>query len=682
MSQKRWVVGVDVGGTFTDLFVLDEQTGTARIVKVPSTRGEEARGFMNGIQKISEDGSASGVASIVHGTTVGTNALLERKVARTGIITTRGFRDVLEMRRRDRPQTWGLRGSFTPIVPRALRLEVDERVLADGQIHTPVDIDQVKAQAQALLDAGCEAVCVFFINAYANTANEQAAVAAVRAMWPNPHVTAASEVLPEIREFERCSTATLNAALQPVVGSYLTRLESDLRGQGFEGELLIVQSNGGVMSRQTACDVPVRTALSGPAAGVMACAAIARAAGYPNVMTGDMGGTSFDVSLVAKGEAALSAQTSIEFGLVVRSPMIQIETIGAGGGSIASVDASGMLQVGPESAGSVPGPACYDHGNTRPTVTDANVLLGRIAADRPLGGGLLQALRSDLSEQAIQMHVAEPLGLSTLEAAEAILTVANAKMAGAVRVVSIEKGHDPRQFAYMPFGGGGGLHVCAMMREVGVATGIVPRYPGVTSALGCVMADMRHDAVQTLNQALSDVNFKDVVARIDQLAEACQTRLDSAGVRFVAVDENIALDMLFTGQTHTLQVNVQRNQLRLDGLRAAFTEAYQHAFGRVLEGPVIRVMNLRYARIGRRPKFDLSVLAPVGTGSTQPLGVQRVYHQAQWWDAQRYARLELPVGAQVQGPAILEQADTTVWLEPGFVAKVDAMGNLLVTALP
>ena len=680
MSQKRWVVGVDVGGTFTDLFVLDEQTGTARIVKVPSTRGEEARGFMNGIQKISEDGSASGVASIVHGTTVGTNALLERKVARTGIITTRGFRDVLEMRRRDRPQTWGLRGSFTPIVPRALRLEVDERVLADGQIHTPVDIDQVRAQAQALLDAGCEAVCVFFINAYANMANEQAAVAAVRAMWPNPHVTAASEVLPEIREFERCSTATLNAALQPVVGSYLTRLESDLRGQGFEGELLIVQSNGGVMSRQTACDVPVRTALSGPAAGVMACAAIARAAGYPNVMTGDMGGTSFDVSLVAQGEAALAAQTSIEFGLVVRSPMIQIETIGAGGGSIASVDASGMLQVGPESAGSVPGPACYDRGNTRPTVTDANVFLGRIAADRPLGGGLLQALRADLSEQAIQKHVAEPLGLSTLEAAEAILTVANAKMAGAVRVVSIEKGHDPRQFAYMPFGGGGGLHVCAMMREVGVATGIVPRYPGVTSALGCVMADMRHDAVQTLNQALSDVNFTEVLARIDQLAEACQVRLDSAGVRFVAVDENIALDMLFTGQTHTLQVNVQRSQLSVEGLRQAFTEAYLNAFGRVLEGPVIRVMNLRYARIGRRPKFDLSVLAPVGAGSTQPLGVQRVYHQGQWWDARRYARLELPIGAKVNGPAILEQADTTVWLEPGFEAKVDDMGNLLVTA--
>ena len=675
------VVGVDVGGTFTDLFVLDERSGQARIVKVPSTRGEEARGFMNGIAQVTgSEGpdAARAIATIVHGTTVGTNALLERKVARTGIITTRGFRDVLEMRRRDRPQTWGLRGSYTPVVPRALRLEVDERVLADGALHTPVDLEQVKTQTQALLAAGCEAVCLFFIHGYANPANERAAAEVVRALWPNPHVTVASEVLPEIREFERCSTATLNAALQPVVGSYLERLEGDLRAQGFGGELLVVQSNGGVMSRQTACDVPVRTALSGPAAGVMACAEMARAAGFPNVITGDMGGTSFDVSLIAQGQAALAAQTAIEFGLVVRSPMIQIETIGAGGGSIASVDAGGMLQVGPESAGSVPGPACYGRGNTRPTVTDANVLLGRIAADRLLGGGLLQALDAKKAEDAICTHVAEPLGLDVMAAAEAILTVANARMAGAIRVVSIERGHDPREFAYMPFGGGGGLHVCAMMREVGVTTGIVPRYPGVTSALGCVMADMRHDAVQTLNVSLPEVDWAALQERVACLAQACQARLDSAGVRFEGVHDIISLDMLYMGQTHTLQVTVTRDELNAAGVQAAFEAAYRRAFGRVLQGPVIRVMNLRYARIGRRPRFDLAVLAPRGEGSTQPVGVQRVYHQGRWWDAQRYARLDLPVGAQVQGPAILEQADTTVWLEPGFSARVDALGNLLV----
>ncbi|WP_087686848.1 MULTISPECIES: hydantoinase/oxoprolinase family protein [unclassified Pandoraea] len=675
------VVGVDVGGTFTDLFVLDEAAGVARIVKVPSTRGEEARGFMNGIERVESAGrgGAAAIATIVHGTTVGTNALLERKVARTGIITTTGFRDVLEMRRRDRPATWGLRGNFTPIVPRDLRLEVDERVLADGTVHTDVDIAQVEAAARALLEAGCEAVCVFFVNAYANPVNEQRAVAAVRALWPNGNVTAATEVLPEIREFERCSTATLNASLQPVVGGYLTRLARDLKAQGFEGELLVVQSNGGIMSRETASDVPVRTALSGPAAGVIACAAIARAAGFPNAVTGDMGGTSFDVSLVAGGEASLSAQTSIEFGMVVRSPMIQIETIGAGGGSIASVDAGGLLQVGPESAGSIPGPACYGHGNLRPTVTDANVLLGRIAADRPLGGGLLGKLDSDLSAQAIGKHVAEPLGLDVYAAAEAILTVANAKMAGAIRLVSIERGHDPRQFAYMPFGGGGALHVCAMMREVGTTTGIVPRYPGVTSALGCVIADMRHDSVQTLNKPLAALDTDDLVARVEALQVACQQRLDSAGVRFDAVKEVIELDMLYVGQSHTVRVPVAREALHREGIAQAFETAYREAFGRALDGIAVRIMNLRYARIGVRPKFDLGVLAPQATEMPSSLGTQRVYHAGQWWDAVRFARLDLPVGASVAGPAILEQSDTTIWLEPGFSGRVDALGNLLIT---
>jgi N-methylhydantoinase A len=670
------VVGVDVGGTFTDIFVLDEAAGTASVVKVPSTRGEEARGFMNGIARVAD--GADAIATIVHGTTVGTNALLERKVARTGIITTEGFRDVLEMRRRDRPRTWGLRGNYEPVVPRDLRLEVRERVLADGTLHTPVDLDQVEAAARELLARGCEAVCLFFVNAYANPANETQAAARVRAVWPNGHVTAATEVLPEIREFERCSTAALNAALQPVVGSYLTRLESDLKGNGFDGELLVVQSNGGVMSRQTACDVPVRTALSGPAAGVIACAAIARAAGFPDVVSGDMGGTSFDVSLVAGGEASLSAQTAIDFGMVVRAPMIQIETIGAGGGSIASVDAGGLLQVGPESAGSVPGPACYGRGNSRPTVTDANVLLGRIAAERPLGGGLLATMDVALARAAIEEHVARPLGLDVHAAAEAILTVANAKMAGAIRVVSIERGHDPRKFAYMPFGGGGALHVCAMMNEVDAARGIVPRYPGVTSALGCVMADMRHDGVQTLNVALDALDAGDLLARIDSLALACQERLDSAGVAFEGIRESIELDMLYVGQSHTVRVEVGRGELDRAGIAAAFDRAYLAAFGRSLSGIPVRILNLRYARIGQRPKFDLTLLAPTCRDMPAALGTQPVFHAGEWRDAARYARLDLPVGAEVAGPAILEQPDTTIWIEPGFIGRVDFLGNLLI----
>jgi N-methylhydantoinase A len=677
-DAARLIVGVDVGGTYTDLFVLDPAGGRASIVKVPSTRGEEALGFMHGLSRIGTP--AARIGSIVHGTTVATNALLERKLARTGLITTRGFRDVLEMRRRDRPQTWGLRGAYVPVVPRTQRLEVDERVLADGSVRTPVDLEQVRQAARRLLEMGCEAICVFFINTYANAANEQAAAEAVRALWPNAHVTAASEVLNEIREFERCSTASLNAALQPVVGGYLQRLASDLQQQGFGGELLIVQSNGGVMSLDDAARLPARTALSGPAAGVIACARIAAAAGFADVITGDMGGTSFDVSLVAGGKPALAAQTAIDFGMVLRMPMVQIETIGAGGGSIAGVDAGGLLQVGPQSAGSHPGPACYGRGNAHPTVTDANVLLGRIAADRPLGGGSSARLDLELARQAIRQHVAAPLGLDVLAAAEAILTVANARMAGAVRVVSIERGHDPRRFAYMPFGGGGALHVCAMLREVGVTTGLVPRYPGVTSALGCVMADMRHDHVQTLNRPLAELDFDDLRARIDSFAMAAQARLDASGIG--AAHEIIEFDMLYSGQTHTVPVPLARGQLNAPALQQAFDAVYAATFGRLLGNIAVRVLNLRYARIGERPRFDLSLLAPTRTHMPEPLGTQQVFHAGRWWTALRHARLDLPVACRIAGPAILEQPDTTLWLEPGFGAEVDGLGNLLITATP
>jgi len=687
VKSGQRILGVDVGGTFTDLFVLDEQSQSVLILKVPSNRGAEAAGFMNGIAQANGGTdadaahSAQGIATIVHGTTVGTNALLERKVARTGLITTEGFRDVLEMRRRDRPQTWGLRGTFTPIIERTLRVEVPERVLADGTVHTPLDEQAVRDAVKALLDAGCESVCIFFVNAYANPVNEARAVELVRSIWPNDYVTSAAEVLPEIREFERASTAALNAALQPVVGRYLNRLHADLNAHGFKGEFLIVQSSGGVMSHQTAADLPVKTALSGPAAGVTACAAIAQAAGYPNVITGDIGGTSFDVSLIAGGQPAVAAQTSIDFGLVVRSPMIQIETIGAGGGSIASVDAGGMLQVGPESAGSVPGPACYGKGNTRPTVTDANVVLGRIAADRPLGGGLLASLDIEKAKEAIRIHVADPLGIDVLAAAEAILVVANAKMAGAMRLVSIEKGHDPREFAYMPFGGGGGLHACAMMSEVGVTTGIVPRYPGVTSALGCVIADMRHDAVQTINRSVTDIDFDTLREQVSELRVTCQARLDTAGVMFDRVSEVLSFDMLYQGQTHTIGVEVAVEDLNPTRIQTAFEATYRREFGRVLDGIPVRMLNLRYSRIGQRPKFDLHLLAPKGEGVTTPIGTQAVYINGQWVNALRFDRMALPVGHRVAGPAILEQIDTTVWLEPGYQAVVDAFGNLILSRL-
>lgn len=672
------VIGVDVGGTFTDVFVFNEATGQVETTKVPSTRGDQSKGFIEGIGRKVTD--FADIRTVVHGTTVGTNALLERKGTRTGIITTEGFRDVLEMRRRDRPTTWGLRGAFVPVVARPDRVEVAERVLADGTILEAVDPEAVKRQARALAEAGCEAVCVFFINGYANPQNERIAVEAVRSVWPTTYVTAATEILPEIREFERLSTATLNAYLQPVVSSYLDRLEQGLDAKGFDGELLIVQSNGGVMGVGTAKDFPVRTALSGPAAGVIAAQAIAAAAGFENIVTCDMGGTSFDVSLVAESVAALTPQTAIDFGMVVRTPMIEITTIGAGGGSIASLDASGLLTVGPESAGSDPGPVCYGLGNTRPTVTDANLILGRINPDRPIGGKL-DRLDVDAAREAIRKNLSDLLGISVEEAAEAILRLANAKMAGAIRLVSIEKGHDPAKFAAMPFGGGGALHTGALIKEVGLGSALVPRFPGVTSALGCVVADMRHDRVQTVNRLLSSIDAVALGAELQSVADATESVVTSAGAAFARIDRVFEFDMLYLGQTHTVAVAVDpADGLTTEAIQTAFNTAYRTAYGRLLDGIPVRVMNYRVTVIGRRPAFDMAVFAPKDGKPADAcrIGTRTVWAEGAFHQAGLYDRLSLAVGERIAGPAILEQPDTTIFVDPGLYAVVDSFGNLVI----
>ncbi|WP_273521036.1 hydantoinase/oxoprolinase family protein [Rhodosalinus sediminis] len=683
--MSRRIIGVDVGGTFTDVFSLDTESGRAGVAKVPTTRPDQSGGFLAGLRHEVE--SLGEIATVVHGTTAGTNALLERKGARTGVITTEGFRDVLEMRRRDRPRTWGLRGDFVPVVPRDLRLEVPERVLADGTVERAVDLDAVRAAGRALLDQGCASVVVLFVNAYANPENEARAAAALREIWPNAHVAASSEILPEIREFERFSTTALNGYLQPEVAGYLDRLEGALKGEGFGGEFLIVQSNGGVMSVDTACRLPVRTALSGPAAGVIAAGYIAESAGFSNVITGDMGGTSFDVSLIAGGETVLSPQTAIDFGLVVRTPMIEIATIGAGGGSIASVDAGGLLQIGPESAGSDPGPVAYGRGNDRPTVTDANIVLGRIDPARPLGDGL-GALDLDAAKAAIRRHVAEPLGLELMAAAEAIVRVATSAMAGAIRLVSIERGFDPERFVYMPFGGGGALHAGAMIAEVGLARALVPRYPGVTSALGCVIADMRQDFVQTLGAMLDELDLAALRDRVQAHVDEGNATLDAADTGFAAREVRVELDMAYLGQTHTVAVPVS---VEMDGatvkpvsagaIRAAFEATYHELYGRLLTSP-IRVLNLRTAVIGKRPKFDLATLAPDPGArvETAAKGARPVYAQGAWHEARVFDRLALPVGARIDGPAVLEQPDATIFVEPWLAAEVDAHGNVLLTA--
>ena len=680
-NQPSYVIGVDVGGTFTDVFFLDEANGKCGVAKVPSTKPDQSQGLLAGIRSDVTD--LTKIATVVHGTTVGTNALLERKGAKTGIITTAGFRDTLEMRRRDRPRTWGLWGQYEPVVLRDRRLEVCERTLADGTVHAHVDPEDMKAQAQALLDMGCESVAVVFINAYANPANELSALAAVCEVWPNDHVVASHEILPEIREFERTSTTVLNAYLQPTVGSYLHRLDTALRDDGFGGEVLIVQSNGGVMSLGTAGKRPIRTALSGPAAGVIASTHIAESAGFLNVITCDMGGTSFDVSLVAGGQSTLAAQTAVDFGLVVRTPMIEMTTIGAGGGSIAWVDRGGLLQIGPESAGSDPGPVCYGQGNDRPTVTDANLLLGRINAERPIGGKL-DSLDMGAAKAAITKCVGEPLDLDPMVAAEAIIRVANSRMAGAIRLVSIERGHNPGDFAAMPFGGGGALHAGALIKDVGLKSALVPRYPGVTSALGCTIADMRHDFVQTLNSLLDELDLDQLASQFVCLAGQGGVLLDDAGMSFIGRETLFELDMSYLGQTHTVDVPLSLSEgfnIDRDQISAAFEARYKSVFGNPLSGIPMRVLNLRVSVIGVRPNFDLHLLAPDDEGSIGAAmrGTRPVWVDGGWTEATIYERLHLPVGAEIKGPALLEQPDTTIFVEPDLAGKVDEFGNLVIS---
>ncbi len=678
-SQSRYIIGVDVGGTFTDLFFVDQQTGEAFTGKLPSTLENQSIGLIEGILRALPD--FSGIDTIVHGTTVGTNALLERKGSQTGLITTEGFEDVLEMRRRDRPETWGLRGDYRPVIQRNLRLGVAERTLASGQIEQPLDEQAVLDRAKVLLEAGCEALCIAFINSYANSENEQRAGEIARSVWPNDHVTVSSDILPEIREFERVSTAVLNAYLQPKMARYLNQLGSQMRQNAFEGDILIVQSNGGVMTLGSAADQPVRTALSGPAAGVIAARFIGQSAGFDNLITCDMGGTSFDVSVVAEGRSALAAQSSIDFGMVVRTPMIEINTIGAGGGSIAWIDGAGLLQIGPQSAGSNPGPVCYGLGNEDPTVTDANLVLGRINADRPIGGKL-DRLDVDKARRAINDKIALPLGISDMEAAEAIIQVANARMAGAIRIVSIERGHDPAKFTAMPFGGGGALHIGALIREVGLKSGLVPRYPGVTSALGCVIADMRHDAVKTINRTISDLNDAELLNAAETLWQTCHARITASETAvFDAIEEDIEADMLYAGQTHSVQVKLAgRHALNSIDLKAAFEGAYRAQIGQPLDNIPIRLINLRVAAVAKRPNLDLRAMAPKDGVMLQDafLEMRSIWADGIWQEAPVYDRLALGVGQKCMGPALLEQADTTIFVDPGLIGEVDEFGNLII----
>jgi len=672
-SKSTFTVGIDVGGTFTDLLAIDPATNEVKLAKVPTTVDNQAIGFMAALAAAGLDPAL--LQAVVHGTTTTTNAVLERKIARVGLITTKGFRDVLELGRRTRPQAYGLRGTFTPVIDREVRLEVPERMDADGKVLTALDEAAVADAARRLLAAGCEAVVIHFLHSYINPVHERRAAEIVRGLWPNEYVTAGHVILSEYREYERGVTAAVNASVQPVLDRYLSRLRTELKAKGFDRDLLVMQGNGGTISSQLIAEAAVNTVMSGPASGVMAAAATLAQSGLRNAITCDMGGTSTDVALIAGGVPEVSAELSIAYGLPIHLPMVDVRTVGAGGGSIAWIDRGGMLRVGPESAGSSPGPICYGRGGVRPTVTDANLLLGRLDPDALLATG--RRVSVDEVRDAFARDIGDPLGMPPEQAAEAVIRLANVLMAGAIRMVSLSRGHDPRDFALFAFGGAGPLHAVALAREIGIPEVFVPFRPGLTNALGCLVADLRQDVVNTLNRGLDDIEEAEIAAVLTAQSARGLAGVEAGGAEVERIETRHVAEMQFRGQTHLIRVPLGSATPSRAEVQVAFERAYFARFQ--VELPEIRavLVNLTTSVVGRRPAFDLRALAAGQAGEAR-LGTRRLYADGIWHDASVWRREALAEGARVVGPAVLQQADATIILEPGCEAVVDGIGNLRV----
>jgi len=673
--------GIDVGGTFTDLVFYDSKARAVKLAKVPTTLDNQSTGVLAALDAASVDAAALDL--IVHGTTTTTNAVLERRLCKTGLVTTLGFRDVLELGRRTRPHAYGMTGQFRPIIPRDLRLEIPERMLADGSEYTPLDEDALRAALGELLDKGCEALVIHFLHAYANPAHEIRAGEIAREVWPNGNITLGHALISESREYERGVTAAVNASVQPLLRRYVERLADRLSERGYDRDLLVMNGNGGMVSARVVAEEAAKTVMSGPASGVMAAAYTGRRAGIPDLLTYDMGGTSTDVAMIRGADPAVSHEIEIEYAMPIHVPMVDVRTVGAGGGSIARVDAAGLLQVGPDSAGSEPGPICYGKGGVDPTISDANMVLGR------MDPGKLNTISGAVSlatiRAAFQSRLGDALGLDATEAAAAVLRIATAKMADAVRMVSISLGEDPRDFALFAFGGAGPLHACAIARELGVPRVLVPARPGITNALGCVVADLRHDYVATVNQPLDACDMDEVHALFARQVEEGRAAIGRERVEIAEEKITFSVEMRFIGQTHLLRVPLPSASPTREELQALFEEAYFRRFQVKLPEIRAALVNVNTSVIGRRPEIDLSALIDASgrkaTLDAARTGSRPVFFDA-WIDTPIYWRDHLPAEATLSGPAIVEQMDCTLVLEPGDVATQDADGNLIVTVGP
>jgi N-methylhydantoinase A len=669
-------IGIDIGGTFTDLQILNERTGALASLKTPTTPEDPSIGLMAGIDEAaSRFGFTIGdIRLLLHGTTIATNAVLERKLARGVLIATEGFRDVLEIGRHVRRDIYGLKPKREPaLIPRHRRIEVAERIRADGSVERELGEEAIAGAVAAIRALEAETIAISLLNANVNPAHERALRDAILRALPGFPVSISAQVSPEIREYERSSTTVLNALLIPVVRSYLERLKTHMAERGLRARLLLVQSNGGVCSPEIASEEPVRLLLSGPSGGALAAQRACRRLDRGNLVGIDMGGTSFDVCVVQEGGVTSMTQGEID-GLPVRLPMIEIRTIGAGGGSIASVDSGGRLTVGPRSAGARPGPVCYGRGGTQPTVTDANLALGRLDAAFFLGGAL--ALDVEGARAAVDTHVARPLRLDADHAAEGILTLTNANLASAIRLSLFEKGLDPRSFSLLSFGGAGGLHAIPVAEELGIDEVIFPADASTFSASGILHSDIVHDLARSRVMRAGPESLPEIAVALAELRRAGDALLAQDGVPETARELTVAADMRYYGQAFELVVPWSEAPPEPDALErliAGFHALHRQRFSYANIGDPVEIVTLRVTAIGRLPRAEESRTA----AASAPRGLlrRRVFIDGSWREVDIHHRAELR--EPIAGPALIEEEYTTVFVAGGWTCGPSAGGDLL-----
>jgi len=676
-------IGVDTGGTFTDIALLNDEQGDIYVTKVPSTSEDPSSAILSGVEQLLKDTGISEkqISFFIHGTTVATNALLENKGAKVALITTKGFKDVLQIGRQNRPDLYSFKARKPdPLIPRNLRLEVSERINYLGEIVQPINVNEVREIIRQLKGQDIEVICVSLINSYTNSTHERLIKEIVESELPNILVSLSSDVLPEYQEYERTSTVAINSYVMPKMKKYLYNLEENLSQKNFSTDIFIMQSNGGVISIETAAEVPSRTILSGPAGGALAGIVVSNMTGRNNLITIDMGGTSLDTCLIENGNPYFTTMSEVG-GFPIKLPMIEMHTIGAGGGSIAWVDSGGALRVGPQSAGAVPGPVCYGKGGDKPTVTDANVVLGRLNPEYILGGKMKMDVEN--ARKVIKREIADPLGIGVEEAAEGILRVVNANMVRGVHKISTEKGHDPRDFTLVAFGGAGPVNAGDIANELGCKEIIVPKYPGLTCAIGMLGADVKHDYVQTVMVNTADLDLEELAENFMELQNSAITQLQKEGFTFDNITLLRSLDMRFKGQAYELNVELVSSEITNENLELTiekFFEQYIKLYGHKPGIEIIEVVNIRLTAMGQL-KNNLNIRnrnETVEAVAVNPIGSRKIFFNGKFINSNIYDRDSIAIGGRINGPAVIEQLDTTIIIHPEQYAYSDMYGNLLI----